>query len=242
VGWVYTSHFRASVGALYHRQWIGRETLLVPPPVLYNTREGNIVTVQLAMIYDSTSAPEGLRRGTAITLKNELSDSFWKSDFDYFKIDFLVELYGYFHKTYPSAVLHSEFVYPTSDRGVPVTEIVRTGGAALRGYLVNEFHGDTLVTIQLEEAMPLFKFWKLNFAGAIFADAGALLERHPGGVASGELTQAPTPSLKDFHTGAGAGLRILIPGISIPALKLDLAYGFDVSDVALIFSVARGAL
>jgi hypothetical protein len=154
----------------------------------------------------------------------------------------VVELYGYFHKTYPSILFHSELVYPTSSHGVPVTEIVRTGGAALRGYLVNEFHGDTLVAIQLEEAVPLFKFWKLNFAGAIFADAGALLERHPGGVAAGELTQAPSPSLEDFHTGAGAGLRILIPGIAIPALKLDLAYGFDVSDTALIFSIARGAL
>ena len=138
-------------------------------------------------------------------------------------------------------LFHSEFVYPTSGRGVPVTEIVRAGGDALRGYFVNEFHGDTLVTIQLEEAVPLFKFWKLNLAGAIFTDAGALLERHPGGVA-GDLTQAPTPSLKDFHTGAGAGLRVLIPGIAIPALKLDFAYGFDVRDTALIFSIARGAL
>jgi len=37
-------------------------------------------------------------------------------------------------------------------------------------------------------------------------------------------------------------LRLLIPGVAIPAVKLDLAYGIDVNDFAVTVSVAGGGL
>jgi len=113
---------------------------------------------------------------------------------------------------------------------------------------VNEFHGDTLMVLQLEEQVPIFKGLKvpltssrLNVAAAAFVDTGALLERHPGGIA-GATARAPLPKLADFHTGLGAGLRLLIPGVAIPAVKVDFAYGIDVDAFAVTLSVAGGGL
>jgi outer membrane protein assembly factor BamA len=250
VGWVVTPTVRAMVGAMYNRIGVfspqGDDPSAAAPA--YNARDGNLVVLQLFLLYDDTAAPEGLRRGTRIALKNEISDRFWKSDFDYVKLDFQVELYGHWGPTYPSMVLRSVINYPTSERGVPITQLLRAGGADLRGYIVNEFHGDTLVLVQLEDQVPVFKgikvpltSIKLNVAAAVFVDTGALLERHPGGIA-GATASAPSPTFADFHTGLGAGLRLLVPGVAIPALKVDVAYGIDVRDYAVTVSIAGGGM
>jgi hypothetical protein len=140
-------------------------------------------------------------------------------------------------------VLRAALVYPTSERGVPVTETLRAGGSDLRGYQVDEFHGDTLVAMQLEEQVPLVRLrrpWRLNFVGAVFADVAALLERHPGGRIVTDPTRriASRPKLDDFHTSVGAGVRLLIPGVAIPAIRVDFGYGIDVRDYAVSFSLA----
>jgi outer membrane protein assembly factor BamA len=205
------------------------------------------VVLQLYLLSDDTTAPEGLRRGTRISLKNEISDRFWKSDFDYVKLDFQLELYGRWGPTYPSMIFHSVINYPTSERGVPLTQLLRAGGPDLRGYFTNEFHGDTMVVMQLEDQMPVLTglrvpltSTRVNVAAAAFVDTGALLERHPGGVAG--AASGSQASFKDFHTGIGAGLRLLIPGIAIPAVKVDLAYGIDVRDFAVTVSIAGGGM
>jgi outer membrane protein assembly factor BamA len=250
VGWVVTPTVRALVGAMYNRisvfsQQVDDPTAVAPA---HNPRFGNLVVLQLYLLYDDTTAPEGLRRGTRLSLKNEISDRFWKSEFDYVKLAFQWELYGHWGPTYPSMVFRSLINYPTSERGVPLTELLRAGGPDLRGYVVNEFHGDTLLVLQLEEQVPVFKgirvpltSTKLNVAAAAFIDTGALLERHPGGIA-GATARAPLPKFSDFHTGLGTGLRLLIPGVAIPAVKVDLAYGIDVHDYAVTVSIAGGGL
>lgn len=268
-GYVFSSHTRALVGTMIHRQWIWEPSLLAletgqaaPAPYgcpdgtlldaggapaataqPYNCGEGNIVAVLFYLTYDRTVAPIGLRKGAVVSFKNEIGDSTWGSDFDYVKLDFRLGLYGYLWKTYPSAVLRSAFVFPTSAEGVPLTQILRVGGPDLRGFSVNEFHGDTLVSLQLEEQIRLFelrKLWRLNVVFAVFGDTAALLERHPGGRVNTDpmLAIEPRARLEDFHTSAGGGVRFLLPGIAIPAIRLDAAYGFDVRDYAITFTVA----
>lgn len=250
IGWVVSPTVRAMVGALYNRVGVftqQRDDLGVAAPA-FNPAGGNLVVLQLYLLYDDTAAPEGLRHGARIALKNEISDRFWASDFDYAKLELQLELYGHWGRTYPSLAFHSVINYPTSDRGVPLTQILRAGGPDLRGYIVNEFHGDTLVVMQLEDQVPIWNGIKvplapikLNVAAAAFVDTGALLERHPGGIA-GATARAPVPKFSDFHTGMGAGLRLLIPGVAIPALKLDFAYGIDVGSFAVTLSIAGGGL
>jgi outer membrane protein assembly factor BamA len=250
IGWVVTPTVRALVGAMYNRIGVFTRHLEDPtaPVPAYNPLFGNLVVLQLYLLFDDTAAPEGLRRGTRISLKNEISDGFWGSDFDYVKLDFQFEQYWRWGPTYPSVNFRGVVNYPTSERGVPLTQLLRAGGPDLRGYIAGEFQGDTLIVLQLEDQMPIFRGIKvpftsttLNVAAAVFVDTGALLERHPGGIA-GVTARAPSPSFADFHTGFGAGLRLLIPGIAIPAVKLDFAYGIDVKDYAVTLSVAGGGM
>ena len=102
---------------------------------------------------------------------------------------------------------------------------------------------DTLLKLQLENAIPVVSIWKVNLAIAFFADGGVLLERHKAGVAeTAENSKAALELRDDLHLGLGAGLRIVIPGIAIPAVKIDWAYGVDVRDHSVVIGIASGGL
>lgn len=252
VGWVLSPHTRALLGFSARQQTVDAAEALAPDvmPLPYNSRAGRIFLLQFQFQYDSTRAEEGLRQGVLLVLKNEVSDRYWLSDFDYSKFEARVELYGRYGWNYPSLIVKAVFDYPSSDHGVPVTEELRVGGPNLRGYSTNEFHGDTLFSLQAEDQAVLFRLrvpWtrvRFNIAGAIFVDAATLLDRHPGGTPV-EPSNAPPPvrsKLDDIHASFGGGLRFILPGVVVPALKVDLGYGIDVHDVAVTVSIAGGGL
>jgi outer membrane protein assembly factor BamA len=253
IGWVLSPHTRAFFGFSARHQEVRPAEGLAPDatPLPYNSRSGRILLAQFKFQYDSTRAPEGLRRGVRVLLKDEMSDRYWGSDFDYSKLEGRVELYGRYGWNYPSIILYTVLDYPTSDRGVPVTELLRIGGPNLRGYLTSEFHGDTLVSAQAEDQAVLLRLrlpWtqvRFNVAAAVFVDAATLLERHPGGTTVPPPDLAPPPvrsKLADIHVSFGGGARIILPGVVIPALKLDVGYGIDVRSVAVTVSIAGGGL
>ena len=48
--------------------------------------------------------------------------------------------------------------------------------------------------------------------------------------------------LADIHASFGGGVRVILPGVVIPALKVDVGYGVDVRDVAVTLSIAGGGI
>jgi outer membrane protein assembly factor BamA len=253
IGWVLSPHTRASMGASARYQFVDPAQAIASDaiPLPYNSRGGRIFLLQFQVQFDNTRAEEGLRQGVLLLLKNEVSDRYWLSNFDYSKFETRVELYGHYWWNYPSLVLKMVLDYPTSDHGVPVTEELRIGGPNLRGYLTNEFHGDTLASMQAEDQAVLLRLrlpWtqvRFNVAAAIFVDAATLLDRHPGGTTVAPPDTLPSPvrsKLDDIHASVGGGLRLILPGVVIPALKIDVGYGIDVRDVAVTVSVAGGGL
>jgi outer membrane protein assembly factor BamA len=132
-----------------------------------------------------------------------------------------------------------------------VTEELRIGGPSLRGYLTNEFHGDTLVAAQIEDQAVLLRLrlpWTqvhFNLAAALFVDAATLLDRHPGGTTVAPPDAPPSPvrsKLNDIHASFGGGVRVILPGVVVPAFKFDVGYGIDVRDVAVTVSIAGGGI
>ncbi len=253
IGWVLTPHTRASLGVSARYQTVKPAQGLAPDaiPLPYNSRGGRIFLLQFQFQYDDTRAEEGLRQGILLFLKNEVSDRYWLSDFDYSKFETRAELYGHYWWNYPSLILKMVLDYPTSDRGVPVTEELRIGGQELRGYLTNEFHGDTLFSAQIEDQAVLMRLrvpWtrtRFNVAAAIFVDAATLLDRHPGGTTVPPPDSLPSPvrsKLDDIHASFGGGVRFILPGVVVPALKIDVGYGIDVRDVAVTVSIAGGGI
>ncbi|MGC4114617.1 MAG: BamA/TamA family outer membrane protein [Myxococcales bacterium] len=247
-GWVATPNLRLMVGILYNRHSTFGPKFVDPtvPTPAYNTGSGNVVVGQFLLQYDDTSAPQGLRRGTRFSLRNEISDGALGSDFDYLKVDLKLELFGQWWKTYPSLALHFLTNHPTSQRGVPLTQLLRAGGNELRGFNTWEFRGDTILTLQLEEQMPVFTDLKVpltsvkfNLAAAVFADGGVILERQKG---AGTGATTVGQNKVGLHAGVGVGVRVVLPGIAIPALKADFAYGIDVKDFAFTLSIAGGGI
>lgn len=248
LGYVFSSHLRVLGGfsGRYQKVDAGEVVEASAAQPAYNPLSGKIFLLTLSVAYDATQAPDGLRHGVRLLVKEELSDRYWGSDFDYSKFEVRTELYGKLGWNYPSLLVNAVVDYPTSSRGVPLTEMLRIGGSNLRGYQANEFHGDTLLSVQAEDQVVLFRGLPLpfvesrfNIAGAVFIDAAALLERHPGGT-SVDLPGPARPKLSDFHTSVGAGLRAILPGVAIPAIKVDIGYGIDVSSFAVTISVAGG--
>jgi outer membrane protein assembly factor BamA len=253
IGWVLSPHTRASVGVSARYQSVNPAEDLAPGamPLPYNSRGGRIFLLQFQFQYDNTRAEEGLRQGILILFKNEVSDRYWLSDFDYSKFETRAELFGHYWWNYPSLILKMVLDYPTSEHGVPVTEELRIGGPSLRGYLANEFHGDTLFSAQIEDQAVLFRLrlpWtkvRFNVAGAIFVDAATLLDRHPGGTTVLPPDTQPSPvrsKINDIHASVGGGVRLILPGVVVPALKIDVGYGIDVRDVAVTVSIAGGGI
>lgn len=253
IGWVLSPHTRAFLGVSARYQIVNSAEQIAPDamPLPYNSRGGRIFLLQFQFQYDDTRAEEGLRQGIVLFLKNEVSDRYWLSDFDYSKFETHVELYGHYWWNYPSFIFKMVLDYPTSDRGVPVTEALRIGGQNLRGYLTNEFHGDTLFSMQAEDQAVLLRLrlpWsqvRFNVAAALFVDAATLLDRHPGGTTVSPLDTSPSPvrsKLHDIHASVGGGVRFILPGVVIPALKVDVGYGIDVRDVAVTVSIAGGGI
>jgi outer membrane protein assembly factor BamA len=253
IGWVLSPHTRASLGLSARRLRVSAVQDLAPGAIAlpYNPRSGRVFLLQFQIQYDDTSAREGLRHGVRVRIKNELSDRYWGSDFDYSKFETLVELYGRYRWNYPSVIFCGIIDYPTSDRGRPVTELLRIGGPNLRGYLTNEFNGDTLGSMQAEDQAVLLHLripWTrvpFNVAAAIFVDAATLLQRYPGGTSVPPPDVAPPPvrsKLKDIHASAGGGVRIILPGVAIPAFKVDVGYGIDVHAVGVTISIAGGGM
>jgi len=78
VGWVLSPHTRALVGVSARYQTVEPIAELAPDtaPLPYNARGGRIFLLQFQFQYDDTRAVEGLRQGTLILFKNEVSDRF----------------------------------------------------------------------------------------------------------------------------------------------------------------------
>jgi outer membrane protein assembly factor BamA len=248
IGWVLSPHLQATLGFSARYQRVREPNYEAGTEVpLYNPRSGRIFRLVFQAIFDNTIAPVGLRRGVRLLFKNEVADQFWGSEFDYSKFEGRTEFYARLGWNYPSLIFKTVFDFPSSSRGVPISEILRLGGANLRGYLFNEFHGDTLVSLQLEDQALIARGLKLplvstrfNLAGAAFVDAATLLERHPGGTAL-DLPVDPRPKLRDVHTSVGVGLRIILPGVAIPAIKADVGYGIDVHSFAATIYVGSAS-
>jgi outer membrane translocation and assembly module TamA len=84
--------------------------------------------------------------------------------------------------------------------------------SGLRGFGINEFAGQRLLSFQLEARTLPYPFWVLRFGAVAFYDLGGA---------------ADVLSRLTIHQDAGVGLRILIPQTSAQLVKFDLAFPFD---------------
>jgi outer membrane protein assembly factor BamA len=86
------------------------------------------------------------------------------------------------------------------------------GDPALRGFALNQFHGERRFTAQLEVRTLPVSVWVLRAGGVLFWDSGG---------AANSLTEM------QIHNDVGVGVRGLVPQLSRFVYRFDLAFPLD---------------
>jgi outer membrane protein assembly factor BamA len=134
------------------------------------------------------------------------------------------------------------------------------GGNNLRGYLGQQFRGDTQVGGKLEYHFPLFSISSLDFRALGFYDFQAVWFRNapegtpvsdPNGQGIGTEyiqrdtrdartypTMMPTGLSRDsIHNDVGVGLRFFLRSVAVPLVGVDFGYGIEANHWQFIIVV-----
>jgi outer membrane protein assembly factor BamA len=133
----------------------------------------------------------------------------------------------------------------------PLKQEVETGGINMRGFLFRQYRGDTDVRLTLEYILPLFELRGLATRLAAFYDTNLTWFRSlpPQTTPTSRfvvrdngyrafLPDTPSGVVRDsWHNGVGLGLRFFLKGVVLPLIGLDVAYGFESTDVQVYLSL-----
>lgn len=208
------------------------------PPAAQNMRIG-WATGQI--IFDFRARENAVLRGNALSAGLSLGSPTWGSskNIDFWKVGAGYE-HGFRLFRRHNLVMSGNFY--TGAR-LPFPTENHLGGTNLRGYVYQQFRGDTQIATHLEYHFPLFSIKQLDFRGLVFHDAGALWYRQlpPIDPTTGTyelrddgrqylppayLQQGFKPA-RDIHHGVGAGLRFYLRSVAVPLVGIDVGYGLD---------------
>jgi outer membrane protein insertion porin family len=119
------------------------------------------------------------------------------------------------------------------------------GGPNLRGYLFQQFRGDSQLQAHAEYHFPLFSISSLDFRALAFYDVQALWWRSLPPVGAGVYTPRDTPDQRtflindvngyqqgfdpkrDIHQSIGGGLRFFLRSVAVPLIGFDAGWGIE---------------
>jgi outer membrane protein assembly factor BamA len=117
------------------------------------------------------------------------------------------------------------------------------GGPNLRGYLFQQFRGDSQLQAHGEYHFPLFSIGSLDFRALGFYDAQALWWRSlPMGAGQYAIRDTPDQRAflidpngvsegfdykRDIHQSVGGGLRFFLRSVAVPLVGLDVGWGIE---------------
>jgi outer membrane protein insertion porin family len=128
----------------------------------------------------------------------------------------------------------------TMGHNLPLWWDPTSGGPNLRGYLFQQFRGDTQISAKAEYHFPLFSIGSLDFRGLGFYDFAAIWFRElPPCDDTGRCTriggdertfQYVSPGLdvkRDLHNSVGGGLRFFLRSVAVPLVGIDAGWGLE---------------
>jgi hypothetical protein len=118
------------------------------------------------------------------------------------------------------------------------------GGPNLRGYLFQQFRGDSQLQAHGEYHFPLFSISSLDFRALAFYDAQAIWWRDlpPTGIMQYSIRDTPDHRAflvdmngvqqgfdfsRDIHQSVGAGLRFFLRSVAVPLVGFDAGWGIE---------------
>jgi outer membrane protein insertion porin family len=191
--------------------------------------------------FDFRAFEHALMKGSALSLSYQVGSPTFLGDknINYWKTSVSFENGIIFFKSQNLRLVSGVSV---SDR-LPIFEEHTAGGTNLRGFLYQQFRGDTQVRIAPEYHVPLTPTkWALSVRGLVFTDIQAIWFRNlptvygprqfQEGRGDGGRSYLGPEYLKpgfspgrDVHMGVGAGLRFYLRTVSVPLVGFDYGYG-----------------
>ncbi len=192
--------------------------------------------------FDFRAREHAIMRGNAFSVELERGSStfFASDDVDYWKASSRYEHGIRFFRR------HNWFIRAGGDVGkdLPLTEEITAGGPTFRGFLAEQFRGDTRFYASTEYHVPIVSIGSLDIRACGFFDANAIwfrdipADRGPGQseFGRGDAGRSYLPVnlvgrgfklTRDMHQSVGAGLRFFLRSVAVPLVGLDYGYGID---------------
>ena len=203
---------------------------------------GALVGIGRAVLtFDFRAREFAVMTGTALSGALDVSSSAFKSDLSFWRAGASFEQGIRFFKSH-------NFIYQavaTAGSNLPFWYENTAGGPDLRGYLYQQFRGDTQLAAKVEYHFPLFSIGSADFRALGFFDGAAIWFRSlpdvfttdpvTGNRVRGTPDARTFPSQveagfdprRDVHTAVGGGLRFFLRSVAIPLMGFDAGYGLE---------------
>jgi outer membrane protein insertion porin family len=206
------------------------------------TQGGTVGIGRASLTFDFRAREFAVMHGTALAVALDYATPAFNSDFTYWRAGASWEHGIRFFKSH-------NFVYSagvTAGHNLPFWSENTAGGPNMRGFLSQQFRGDTQAGGKAEYHFPLFSVGSLDFRGLGFYDLQAIWFRDlPPGCVVGAFCTRDTPDMRNFppqvnpgfswsqnvHSDVGVGLRFFLRSVAVPLVGIDVGWGLTESRI-----------
>ncbi len=213
---------------------------VLPTDNIPTTKGGIVGMGRAAVAFDWRAREHAIMTGPALGGNLDLGSRAFKSDFSFWRASVFWEQGIRFFRRH-------NFIYivgGTIGKDLPLWWESTAGGGNLRGYLGQQFRGDTQLNARAEYHFPLFSIGSLDFRALGFYDSAAIWFRSlPTDPANMQGTYWVRPSdlrsfnsayisegfdlRRDVHTDVGGGLRFFLRSVAVPLVGIDAGFGLE---------------
>ncbi|CAN5890234.1 hypothetical protein BH11MYX2_BH11MYX2_03660 [soil metagenome] len=199
-------------------------------------KEGNDVSAEGSFTIDRRANYLGVTTGTKFSLAYEHSLAAMGSDFTYSLLS-VGYARGWQVLEHHNLNIKGNFQY---GRHLPFQQELALGGTSMRGYVNNQYRGDTRALVNLEYSLPLFSAFGLSVRGLGFWDSGFITFLNQD---SSQRNYLPGSRREDqdkfagFKNSVGVGTRLYLKQIVLPLLGVDVGYGLEAGDIQIYLAI-----
>jgi outer membrane protein insertion porin family len=203
-----------------------------------DSTHGGITGVgRAAVAFDWRAREFAVMTGPALGGNLDIGSRAFKSDFGFWRASVFWEQGIRFFRRH-------NFIYilgATIGKDLPMWWETTAGGNNLRGYLGQQFRGDTQLNLRTEYHFPLFSIGSLDFRALGFYDFAAVWYRNlplenqqgdywvrpDGRTFNVNYIQQGFDPKRDVHNDVGGGLRFFLRSVAVPLVGIDAGWGVE---------------
>jgi outer membrane protein assembly factor BamA len=222
----------------------GSDDPLTGQQLIQSTQPGTIGVGRAGLSFDFRAREFAVMTGQALSGSLDYASPAFGSDFTYWRAGASWEQGIKFFKSH-------NFIYSAgaiAGHNLPFWSENTAGGPNLRGFLNQQFRGDTQLWGKAEYHFPLFSVGSLDFRALGFYDISAIWFREvptvpmvTDPITGVTYTQRDTPDGRTFptslqsgfsfsqsvHQDVGGGLRFFLRSVAVPLIGFDAGYGIQ---------------